>query len=153
MKHIVLALALFAASCTPVADVIKDAPAQADAAVAKLQAALNFVRSDIEPYAQTGVALCKSFGPDSAVCKDLDKAAGILVQALAQADQAIADYRAGKALIESVYQAVAQAVHMAEDYARAVLAAHAQATADNAGAGGSDGGAGGAGGSDADAGV
>lgn len=151
MKHIALALVLFiTASCTPVQDVIKDVPVQADAAVAKLQAAVNFLRSDIEPYAQTAVKLCQM---DSPVCKDLDAAASILFEALVQADTAIADYKAGKVALGNVIEIVKKAIHVAEDYARAVLAAHAHATADNGGAGGSDGGAGGAGGSDADAGV
>jgi hypothetical protein len=151
MKHIVLALAILTASCAPVADVIKDAPAKVDSAVAKLKAVVNFVRSDIEPYAQTAVKLCQM---DSPVCKDLDAAAGILVQALVQADQAIADYQAGKVALDHVLEIVKKAVDVAEDYARAVLAAHARATADSAGAGGRDAGSGGAGGSDdADAGV
>lgn len=124
MKY-VLALALLCCSCASLSGITKEAPI--DKAANALESTIKSIRSEIQPYAQTAVALCE--GQRSDICDELNDGANALETALEHAEMAVQEYRAGKLVLQDAYILVRKALDIATMYAREVLAAHARSRA------------------------
>jgi hypothetical protein len=85
------------------------------------------IRTEIQPYANTAVMLCKDQASDE--CRALASAANTLENSLQVAEKGIADYKMGEATLSEVYAFVREALDLAEDFAREVLALHARSNA------------------------
>lgn len=126
MRIALVVLALSFAGCvSSLPELTADANAEIRKAADSIEVGLTQLRAEIQPYAQAATAACLVIGPDTAICRKAESLAGKLIAAMDQVQQGINDYRQAKIPFERILALMTAAVDVAEDYARAAVAAHA----------------------------
>lgn len=120
MKH-VLVIALLLGGCATLSETTHEAAAEVDEGAQKLQRVIEFVRQNVQPYAQLAVNSCGATPLNVESCQEIEKVAGQLFAALDKAQAALDAYNAGKGDFIDAYEAVEHAIGLAEGYAREVV--------------------------------
>ena len=125
MKYVlILALALSSACGASLKDITHDAEQSAevlDEAASKLEQSTKLIRAGLKEYGQMAVALCAQAPVDADACREIDVKAGQVLAFLERADEAVKEYRQGKADLADAYDAVVAASELARDYAAQVV--------------------------------